>query len=342
MSSLEARTDGALMRERAGWVFAFLDELIGALPVPPEHEELLRVHLDVLREGAQASPAMSAVQVPLLVHEAITGDGRPAVPVAAACTIFCLGADLLDSVIDRELPPPWDVRDPAEANLAAATLLGALPQLSVARLREGGTPPARSWALADLFAGALLEINAGQHEDLLLSNRVDVSLEDSRAMAERKSGSASALLAKAGAILATEEAPEIRSYAAFGSRYGTAKQLINDVQGIWGEDVSQDLLNGRRTLPVVHALSTLRGGQRERLLKLLALSRESAEHHAGVRAMLAEAGSVRYTARIVWLHQQQARANLAAASPRGAAGRELWAMLDRASLLPRPGETRTA
>jgi hypothetical protein len=95
-------------------------------------------------------------------------------------------------------------------------------------------------------------------------------------------------------------------------------------------------------LPVVHALSTLRGEQREKLLRLLALSRQSAEHHAGVRALLAEAGSVRYTARIVWLHQQQARTNLAAASPRGDAGRELGVMLDRVSLLPRSGETRTA
>lgn len=341
MDSLEARTDGALTRERAERVFAFLDELVGALSVPPKHKELLWVYLGVLPEDAQASPAMSAVQVPLLVHEAIAGDGRPALPVAAACTIFCLGADLLDSVIDDELPPPWDVRDPAEVNLAAATLLGALPQLAVARLREG-TPPARLWALAALFADALLEINAGQHEDLLLSNREDVSLEDSRAMAERKSGSAGALLAKAGAVLATEDPHTILSYAAFGSRLGTAKQLINDVQGIWGEDVSQDLFNGRRTLPVVHALSTLRGEQREKLRKLLALSRESAEHHAGVRALLAEAGSVRYTARMVWLHQQQARTNLAAASPRGAAGRELGVMLDRVSLLPRSGETRTA
>jgi geranylgeranyl diphosphate synthase, type I len=329
------------MRERAGSVFAFLDDLIGTLPVPPKHKELLRVHLGVLREDAQTSPEISAVQMPLLVHEAIAGGWRPAVPVAAACTIFCLGADLLDSVIDRELPPPWDARDPAEANLAAATLLGALPQLSIARLREG-TPPARLWALAELFADALLEINAGQHEDLLLSNREDVSLEDSRAMAERKSGSAGALLAKAGAVLATEDPRKIRSYAAFGSRLGTAKQLINDVRGIWGEDISQDLFNGRRTLPVVHALSTLRGEQREKLLRLLALSRESAEHHAGVRALLAGAGSVRYTAKIVWLHQQQARTNLAAASPRGAAGRELGAMLDRVSLLPRSGETRTA
>jgi geranylgeranyl pyrophosphate synthase len=328
-------TDKALLRKRVGRVFAFLDELVGALAVPPSHRELLQVHLGVAREGARAYPEMSAVQVPLLVHAAIVGDERPAFPVAAACTILYLGADLLDSVIDEELPPPWHTRDAAEIDLAATTLLGALPQLSIARLREEGTPPARLWALAHLFANTLLTINAGQHEDLLFSNLENASLGDARAIVERKSGSASTLLARAGAILATEDSFTIQAYAAFGSCYGIAKQLVNDVWGIWGEGVSQDLLNGRRTFPIVYVLSTLQGKQREQLLSLLALSRESAEHHDEVRALLAEAGAVRYTALIAWLYQQQARNHLAAASPQESAGRELQLLLDRASLVPR-------
>jgi geranylgeranyl diphosphate synthase type II len=189
--------------------------------------------------------------------------------------------------------------------------------------------------LAHLFANTLLTINAGQHEDLLFSNLENASLGDARAIVERKSGSASTLLARAGAILATEDSFTIQAYAAFGSCYGIAKQLVNDVWGIWGEGVSQDLLNGRRTFPIVYVLSTLQGKQREQLLSLLALSRESAEHHDEVRALLAEAGAVRYTALIAWLYQQQARNHLAAASPQESAGRELQLLLDRASLVPR-------
>jgi geranylgeranyl diphosphate synthase, type I len=234
------------------------------------------------------------------------------------------------------LPPSWHTHDSAEVNLAATTLLAALPQLSIAILREEGAPPARLWALAHLFADTILELNAGQHEDVLFPNLENVSLEDSRVMAERKSGSAGALLAKAGAVLATEDPFTIEAYAAFGLCFGTAKQLINDVWDIWGEDTSQDLLNGKRTLPIVHALSTLQGEQHERLQKLLAAARESAEHHDEVRALLATAGSVRYTALIVWLYQQQAQNHLAAASPQGLAGREIRMMLDEASLLPQP------
>ena len=330
------------MRERVGRVFALLDELTEELPVPSTHRGLLQVHLGVGKEWAEAWPGISAIQLPLLVHAAAAGDEEPALPVAAACTLLYLGTDLLDSMLDNELPPSWHTNDSAEVSLAATTLLAALPQLAIARLREEGTPPAKLWALAKLFADTVLELNAGQHEDVLFPNLENVSLEDSRVMAERKSGSAGALLAKAGAVLATEDPRTIEAYAAFGSCFGTAKQLIDDVWDIWGEDTSRDLLNGKRTLPIVHALSTLQGEQRERLQKLLAAAHESPKHHDEVRALLAAAGSVRYTALIVWLYQQQAQNHLDAASPQGLAGREIRMMLDEVSLLPQPQATRTS
>lgn len=335
------RIDRALMRERVVRVFALLDKVIEALPVHSYHREALEVHFRIEREQAAAQPEMSAIQMPLLVHEAITGDEKAALPVAAACTLFFLGADLYDSILDHELPPYWSTRDSAEVNLAANTLLAALPQLSIALLREEGTPPAKLWALAYLFADTLLELNAGQHEDVLFPNMETVSLEDSRVMAERKSGSAGVLLAKAGAVLATEDPRTIEAYAAFGSCFGTAKQLIDDVWDIWGEDPSRDLLNGKRTLPIVHALSTLQGEQRKQLQKLLAAARESSKHHDEVRALLAAAGSVHYTTLIVWLYQQQAQNHLDVASPQGLAGREIRMMLDEVSLLPQP-QTRTS
>jgi hypothetical protein len=322
------------MRERVDRVFALLDEVIEELPVHPNHRELLQTHLRAGREEAEDWPEMSAIQVPLLVHTAVAGNERPALPVAAACTFLGLGADLYDSILDHELPPFWCTRDSAEVNLIATTLMATLPQLSIAHLEEHGTPPARLWVLAQLFAVTLQTMIAGEYEDLLFPNLENVSLEDSRTMVERKSGSAHALFARAAAVLATEDPFTIEAYANFGLCFGIAKQLINDVWGIWGENTSRDLLNGKRTLPIVHALSTLQGEQCERLRKLLAAARESSEPHDEVRALLAAAGSVRYMALIVWLYQQQARDHLVAASPQEPAAGELHMLLDRASLLP--------
>jgi geranylgeranyl diphosphate synthase type I len=336
VNSGTARNDKARMHERAGRVFVFLDELIEALPVPSNYRKLLQVQVGQTNSWQRSE--MLATQLPLLVHEAVTGDERPALPVAAACTLLYLGADLFDSMLDHELPPSWHARSSVEANLAATTLLAALPHLSITRLQEQGTPPAKLWALAQLFADTLLTMSAGQYEDLLFPNLESVSLEDSLVMVERKSGSAGALLARTGAVLATEDTFTIETYAAIGSCFGIVKQLVNDVGGIWGEGASQDLSNGKRTLPILHALSTLRGERRKRLQKLLVAARETSEPHDEVRALLAAAGSVRYTTLIMWLYQEQARSHLAAASPQEPAGRELRKLLDLASLLTQPEE----
>ena len=321
------------MRERVERVFAFIEELIGTLPISPRHQELLRVHLDVSREQAEVSPDLPAIQLPLLVHAAITGDETPAVPVAGACTLLYLGADLFDNLIDHELPPEWNTRDPAEASLAATTLLAALPQIAVARLRDQGTPPARLWALSHRFAETLLTMSAGEHEDLLFTERGDVRPEMCKTMTERKSGAEFALFAGAGAILATEDIELIEEYTAFGLCLGTATQICSDVWDIWKGENSPDLLNGKRTLPIVHALYTLRGESRERLQELLELVREGAERHDDVRNLLLAAGSVHYTGLIVEIYRQRARHHLDAASPREPAGQALRTLLDRTSLL---------
>jgi geranylgeranyl pyrophosphate synthase len=321
------------MQERVEQVFAIIEELIEALPVPLRHRELLHVHLGVGREQIDIYPELPAIQLPLLVHAAITGDQRPALPLAGACTLLYLGADLFDNLIDDELPASWDTWDPTEAHLAATTLLAAGPQLSIDRLQGQGTPVARLWALSRSFAEALVTMSAGEHEDLLVTDRWDVRPEMCRALAERKSGSELALFARAGAMLATDDMELIERYAAFGLCLGAARQIYTDVLDIWKGEDSPDLRNGKRTLPIVHALSALRGESRERLQDLLRALREGAGGHDEVRKLLLAAGSVHYTTLIVEIYCQRARNHLATASPQEPAGQALHMLVDGSSLL---------
>jgi geranylgeranyl pyrophosphate synthase len=176
-------------------------------------------------------------------------------------------------------------------------------------------------------------MSAGEHEDLLFTDRGDVGPEMCRTLAERKSGSELALFARAGAILATEDVELIERYAAFGLCLGAARQICTDVLDIWKGENSPDLRNGKRTLPIVHALSTLRGESRERLQDLLRGAREGAESHNEVRKLLLAAGSVHYTTLVVEIYCQRARTHLDTASPREPAGQALHMLLDGSSLL---------
>lgn len=321
-----------MIRERVERVFASLEQLIESLPVPSSHRELLWEHLSASREKALAAPWLPAIQLPFLVHAAITGDERPALPIAQACTLLYFGADLFDNLIDDELPTSWSMRDPAEANLAATTLLAAVPQQAIARLHDQRVPPARLWTLAHLFAETLLTMSAGEHEDLLFTGRADVTPEMCRLMTERKSGSEFALFARAGAILATEDLDIVEQYGVFGQCLGAASQIRSDVEDIWSGEVSTDLLNGKRTLPIVHALSALRGEKQERLQELLRAARGS-KCHDDVRMLLLEAGAIRYTVLVLEAYRRRARKYLAAASPREPAAQALRMLLDRTSLL---------
>ena len=329
--------EGALWR-RAGEVFGYLEGLIRGLPVPAGHRELLLVHLEEGRAQAAESPGgLSCAQLPLLVHAAIAGDEEPALPVAGACTLLYLGADLFDNLADEELPDRWLPYHPSQANLAAATYLAALPQLSLARLVEREVPPQKVWSLSRLFAETLLTMSAGQHEDLVSDG--GMSAADCRALSEKKSGAEIGLFARAGAVLATDDGRLHEAYARMGASIGTAGQIASDLYDIWEPGASQDLLNGKRPLPVVHALTRLRGEPRGRLLALLAAARESPEPHAAVRELLAQAGSLRYAALIVEVYRHQALARLAEAAPRDPAGGELEALLEETTLLPAEKQT---
>jgi geranylgeranyl pyrophosphate synthase len=324
--------DNGSAAARAGAVFAFLDDLIAGLDGPASYQALLRVHVGEGRAQLARYPLLPAVHVPLLVHAALTGAEAPALPVAAACTLVYLGADLFDNLADGELPACWAPWGAGQASLAAATLLAALPGLALARLAD--TAAARRWELAHLFAASLATMSAGQHDDLRFAEAAEVTPAICREMVERKSGAEGALFATAGAMLARADAGQIAHYAAFGRCLGSAVQLASDLADLWGAGPSQDLLTGKQTLPIAHALTVLAGTARSDLLAQLAAARETADAHPGVQATLAGAGSLRYTALVVGVYRQEGLRHLAAAVPRQPAATALRALLDNVSLLP--------
>jgi geranylgeranyl pyrophosphate synthase len=316
------------LRARAIHVLALAERLLDSLPGSESHAQLMKTHLAEGRRQAAAQPDLPAVQLPLLVHAAITGDDEPAVPVAVACTLLYLGADLFDNAADRELPPEWAIASGADVQLAAATLLAALPGVALAQL-ERAAPAARLWALARDFARSLTVMSAGQHDDERFSLRDDVTVEACRRMAERKVAAELALFARAGALLATDDTRLVDAYSDFGFQLGAAAGLADDTADVWLGEPSRDLLNGKRTLPVAHALQTLSGQDREQLVDLLDEATQDVGAHDAVRAALLEAGSLRYAVLVVGIYRQRALRALERAAALEGPRRHLAAYLDR-------------
>ncbi len=306
-----------------------MEEFLASLPIPADHARLLAIHLDEGRAQAAFRPDFPCIHVPLLVHAAAAGDEERAVPLAAACAFVYLGADLLDNLADDELPARWRGRSPAEASLAACTFLSALPYLALSRLDAS---PVQVQVLNALFAESLLAMSAGQHEDLLASRAECPTSEICRAMVERKSGAETALFARSAAVLAGANPAVVDSWGAFGLCLGAGGQIASDLGDVFNPEGSRDLLNGKLTLPIVHALTVLKGRAREEFSRLLASARVFAALHEDARNVLIRAGSVRYTALVVEVYRQRALAHLSAAGAGGPAGEALRSLAGGLSL----------
>ena len=281
-------------------------------------ESLIKHHADpiqrplfelALRALDRPSPnngslSFSCKHIPLHVYAALRGDDAAAVPLTAALALLGLGIDLLDDMADGDLPAYWSVYRPSEINLAALTLIAALPQLALANL---DAPLATIVAMQRTLARACMRISAGQHRDLAFAGAPDVTVEEVEASVTGKWGEVVALFAVLAAQFAGACPEVVEAYETLGRTLGTAWQFAEDCYDLFTAPRSRDLGNGVRTLPIVLYLERQTGTARTQFLDLLDQARNDSGAQAAVRQRLREAGVLRHCAFIVEVYCQRAQ-----------------------------------
>lgn len=240
---------------------------IGSLPGPMRR--IARYHFGW--EHADGSPAAGgsgkAIR-PALVLAAAAALGGPraraaALRAAAAVELVHNFTLLHDDVMDRDTtrrhrPTAWTVFGDADAILAG----DALQALALRLLAEDRHPAAP--VAAARLANCVIELCAGQHADTALERRPpdEVTLDETLAMAEAKTGALLGCACALGALYADAPDADVRALDAFGREAGLAFQLIDDVIGIWGDPrrtgkpAGADLAARKKSLPVVAALTS--------------------------------------------------------------------------------------
>jgi geranylgeranyl diphosphate synthase type I len=176
----------------------------------------------------------------------------------------------------RHRPTAWTVFGADGAILAGDALLGLATQVL---LEVPGEPGRRA---AAILGNGVQELVRGQAEDLIFESSTDVSVSDTLAMEAGKTGALLACSASLGAVLAGAAEPLVDGLFEFGSRLGTAFQLVDDLLGIWGDPtvtgkpVLSDLRSRKKSVPVVVALEA-GGPDAEDLRTFLACADEAAE-----------------------------------------------------------------
>jgi geranylgeranyl diphosphate synthase type I len=248
-------------RDVLAWSRSLVDpathEVISTLPDSVRH--IAGYHLgwwDV--EGRPTDSGGKALRpaLTLLACDAVSGSATPAVPAAVAVELVHNFSLLHDDVMDgdttrRHRPTAWSVFGVNPAILVGDVLLA----LAVEVLAVSGGP-------TRLLSTAVLDLLVGQSSDMSFEERLDVSLAECLAMATGKTGALLRSACALGATIGGGTPAQIAHLGDFGGHLGLAFQLVDDLLGIWGDPavtgkpVHSDLLNRKKSLPVVFALTS--------------------------------------------------------------------------------------
>lgn len=208
--------------------------------------------------GKAVRPALA-----LLSARAVGADAEIAVPGAVAVELVhnfsLLHDDLLDGDVERRhRRTVWAIWGAATGILAGDALLALAHEVLLESKAPGVTKAA--W----LLAATTRELTRGQVQDLAFETRHEVTLDECLDMAGGKTGSLLAASAAIGATLAGASDEVTAALNTFGSQFGLAFQLVDDVLGIWGDPATtgkpiySDLRSRKKSLPVAFALGNPR------------------------------------------------------------------------------------
>lgn len=320
--------------------------ILGVLE-PLKHEQPglydIVAHLPRIKVGENLRASMLRPTLVVLGWRAVSdGDWQRAIPLAAAVELLNISTYVIDDIFDhcdvRHSEPTVHVRYGAPNAIIAGFILR---ELAAKTLAVSDFDVATRSRLQDLLVETHYTIYLGQHHDLTLNDDREVSVEEYLRRTRKITAAFIQNCILCGAIAAVGEEP-LEALRRFGDHYGLAVQLRNDLMDFVVPDqrithsmgfkglTHADFKEGKRTLPVIHALAEGTPAQRDRVRALLG-RKDLAEAELGeANAILAETGSFRHCCRLVLEHREQALAALdSLGSNAGVAGlRQLAEILD--------------
>ena len=236
----------------------------------------------------------------IISAEAAGGTLADGVPPAVAVELVHNFSLLHDDVMDRDLerrhrPTGWVVFGDGQAILAGNAML----TLAFDVLLSHGEAGVRA---LPCLTEAVHQLISGQSDDLAFEGSAAVDL---AACLHMEAGKTGALLACSAAIGAAVRSRDqlLNALWRFGAELGMAFQLVDDILGITGDPVitgkssSSDVRAGKRSAPVVAALTSGTNAGRQ-LAALLGDGRPDSEEEVRLATeLISEAGGLDWAAR---------------------------------------------
>ena len=184
------------------------------------------------------------------------------------------------------------------AIVAGDAIFAKVFEALAANARRLGLSAERAVELLEAVSKASFELCRGQTLDMLFKERFDVDEREYLEMASGKTGALFEVSAKVGGLLGGGGTGEVKALAEYGRSFGVAFQIQDDVLGLIGErerfgkPVGDDIIEGKRSLPVIYALTTLQAKERSKLLRALGNRRISKAELKRIIEILKRCGAI--------------------------------------------------
>jgi geranylgeranyl diphosphate synthase type I len=302
-------------------------------PFPDSLQSMISHHMG-WSEGNQPSGKRIRPLLSLLICDAAQAEWEMALPAASAIEIihnFSLVHDDIEDNSDtrRGRPTIWKIWGIPQA-INTGDALFALARTSTKRLIDQGYAAETVLKVESELDKALLSLTLGQHLDLQFESENDVSVKAYLHMIKGKTAALIQASTTIGGILARCDPEIVHQLAQFGNNLGLAFQITDDILGIWGDPAvtgkptGDDLLMGKKSLPVVHGLVN---STKFKSIWSKADSRE--DNLKALMDILESTGSKKFALKQADEHTQRALSSLSSAFPQQPANQDLSELANR-------------
>lgn len=225
-------------------------DALGALDAPYPFFALLRIPLSQPGKLLGDGERHDWVHLVLAACTATGGDPAIGARVAAAVECFMASLDLLDEVEDGDASPTVEAAGMPQALNAATALLLIGQRILLDLPARPPLPDPADFARALALGG--LAATGGQHLDLAAEGQGATSADDALAIARRKSGALASTACRLGAMVGTGDPALLDLYSRWGTHFGTAAQLANDLHDAFDAGRKSDVARRKKTLPLAY------------------------------------------------------------------------------------------
>ncbi|MEZ4645851.1 MAG: polyprenyl synthetase family protein [Chloroflexota bacterium] len=283
----------------------------------------------VRKDQAKKRQKWPYAYLPFLTCGLVGGAAETAVSLATTWNLLHLAAHLFDDIADEGFINGPQGPLPPGVGVNLATTLLFLGQTAFDTLSAASFPLAAAWALRQQLNQMLVQMCHGQHQDLVASVQPDSDQALYWQIATAKTGDFFGWASQAGAWIGGGDDAAVEASAQFGHNLGLLLQIMDDWHDLHAENGNSDLAQGKRTLPVLYALTVAPPARKQALQAMLSTIPLNVTRETAVRQAIIELGGLQYTLVQAAMRRQRAQAALAH-FPDNAAKNQLLALLDHA------------